>query len=40
MSLSGDNFKKEFFKTNDEGYIKFFFLKKDTKYLIESVVYN
>ena len=25
MSLSGDNFKKEFFKTNDEGYIKFFF---------------
>ena len=37
MSLNGDNFKKEFFKTNDEGYIKFFF-KKDTKYLIESVV--
>ena len=37
MSLSGDNFKKEIFKTNDEGYIEIFF-KKDTKYLIESVV--
>ena len=27
MSLSGDNFKKEFFKTNDEGYIEFYFKK-------------
>ena len=37
MSLNGDNFKKEFLKTNNEGYIEFFF-KKDKKYLIDSVV--
>ena len=27
MSLSGDNFKKEFLKTNNEGYIEFFLKK-------------
>ena len=37
MSVKGDNFKKEFLKTNNEGYFKFFF-KKGTKYLIDSVV--
>ena len=37
MSVKGDNFKKEFLKTNNEGYFEFFF-KKDTKYLIDSVV--
>ncbi len=37
MSLSDNNFKREFLKTNDEGYIEFLF-KKNTKYLIESVV--
>ena len=37
MSLNGDNFKKEFLKTNNEGYFEFFF-KKGTKYLIDSVV--
>jgi len=37
MSVKGDNFKKEFLKTNKEGYFEFFF-KKGTKYLIDSVV--
>ena len=37
MSVKGDNFKKEFLKTNNEGYFEFFF-KKGTKYLIDSVV--
>ena len=37
MSFNEDNFKKEFLKTNNEGYFEFLF-KKDTKYLIESVV--
>jgi len=37
MSVRGDNFKKEFLKTNNEGYFEFFF-KKGTKYLIDSVV--
>ena len=37
MSFNEDKFKKEFLKTNNEGYFNFFF-KKDTKYLIESVV--
>ena len=37
MSLNGDNFKKEFLKTNNKGYFEFFF-KKGTKYLIDSVV--
>ena len=37
MSLRGDYFEKEHTKTNSEGYFEFIF-KKDTKYLIESVV--
>ena len=37
MSVKGDNFKKEFLKTNNKGYFEFFF-KKGTKYLIDSVV--
>ena len=37
MSFREDYFKKEDFKTNNEGYFEFIF-KKDTKYLIESVV--
>ena len=37
MSIRGDYFKKEYFKTNNEGFFEFIF-KKDTKYLIESVV--
>ena len=37
MSLNNGYFKKEYVKTNDSGYFDFFF-KKDTKYLIESVV--
>ena len=37
MSFNEDQFKKEFLKTNNEGYFNFFF-KKDTKFLIESVV--
>ena len=37
MSFNGDNFKKEFLKTNNKGYFEFFF-KRDTKYLIDSVV--
>ena len=27
MSVKGDNFKKEFLKTNDEGYFEYFFKK-------------
>ena len=37
MSFRKDYFKKEYFKTNNEGFFEFIF-KKDTKYLIESVV--
>ena len=37
MSFNEDQFKKEFLKTNNEGYLNYFF-KKDKKYLIESVV--
>ena len=37
MSLRGDTFKKEYFKTNNEGYFEFIF-RKNTKYLIDSVV--
>ncbi len=37
MSLNNGYFKKEYVRTNESGYFDFFF-KKDTKYLIESVV--
>ncbi len=37
MSLRGDYFKREYVRTNNEGYFEFIF-RKDTKYLIESVV--
>ena len=37
MSLHGDSFKKEYLKTNDQGYFEYAF-KRNTKYLIESVV--
>ncbi len=37
MSLSNGYFKKEYVRTNESGYFDFF-LKEDTKYLIESVV--
>ena len=37
MSLHEDSFKKEYLKTNDQGYFEYVF-KRNTKYLIESVV--
>ena len=37
MSFNNGYFKKEYFRTNEAGYFDFLF-KKDTKYLIESVV--
>ena len=37
MSLNIVYFKKEYVRTNESGYIDFLF-KKDTKYLIESVI--
>ena len=37
MSIKKGNFKKEIYRTNDNGYFELF-LTNDTKYLIESVV--
>ena len=37
MSFNNGYFRKEFFKTNSNGYFEYLF-KNDTKYLIESVV--
>ncbi len=37
MSLSEGNFKREYVRTNNKGFFEFIF-KKNTKYLIESVV--
>ena len=37
MSLKNGYFRKEYVRINEAGYFNFFF-KKDTKYLIESVV--
>ncbi len=37
MSLKNGYFRKEYVRTNESGYFNFFF-KKDTEYLIESVV--
>ena len=37
MSLNNGYFKKEYIRTNEDGYFEYLF-NKDTKYLIESVV--
>ena len=37
MSFNNGYFRKEYVKTNKDGYFEYFF-KNDTKYLIESVV--